>query len=124
MSTCLVAQVGDREWRCETHQRDAEDCAAVTPMKVTVTADAAKFCPYMDEEDTGTLEMTFDVTAGDAPELHRLAQQLEAWSSQARSHEEFTRWVAQSTGAVRVVSRWRTAGMDVTCDLSSEPVRA
>jgi endo-1,4-beta-mannosidase len=89
-------------------------------MRVTVTADATKFCPYMSEQDWGTLEMTFDVVDGDAPELHQLAKSLEAWSDQARSHEEFTRWVASSTGAVRVVSKWRTAGMDVTCDLSRE----
>jgi hypothetical protein len=90
-------------------------------MRVTVTADATKLCPYADETDRGTVEVTFDVDGVDAPELHDLGKSLEAAYGQARSHEEFTRWVAESTGAVRVVTRWRTAGMDVTCDLSREP---
>ena len=92
-------------------------------MKVTVTADATKLCPYADETDHGTVEVTFDVADGDAPELHALGKTLEAAYGQARSHEEFTRWVGESTGAVRVLTRWRTAGMDVTCDLSRESDR-
>lgn len=100
------------------------DASAGDGVRVTVTADATKLCPYVGETDHGTVEVTFEVGDVDAPELHRLGEQLEAAYGQARSHEEFTRWVGQTTGAVRVLTRWHTAGMDVTCDLSSEPVRA
>ena len=89
-------------------------------MRVTVTADATKLCPYADEQDHGTVEVTFDVPEGDAPELHLLGKRLESVYAQAQSHEEFTRWVAETTGAVRVLTKWHTAGMDVTCDWSRQ----
>lgn len=97
-------------------------------MKVTVKADVRKMCPYVAEPDIGSVEITYDVAEGDAPELHGLAEQLSrqlgSWADQAVSHEEFTRWVAEATGAERVVSHWTTAGLDVTCDLSCESVRS
>lgn len=90
-------------------------------MRVTVTADATKLCPYANEMDEGTVEVTFEVHNSDAPEIHLLGAKLEAAYGQARSHEEFTRWVAQSVGAIRVVTRWRTAGMDILCDWQGPP---
>ena len=27
---CVVSQVGDREWWCDTHKRDAEDCSVAS----------------------------------------------------------------------------------------------
>lgn len=29
-STCTVGQIGDREWWCVTHRRNAEDCQVVS----------------------------------------------------------------------------------------------
>ena len=91
-------------------------------MKVTVTAPAVKLCPYRTERDEGTVELTFDVE-GDAPELHQLAEKISGYAGDFLSHEDFTRDLVKQTGAVRAISRWRTAGLDVTCDLSRESDR-
>lgn len=91
-------------------------------MKVTVAGAVRHLCPYRDEMDEGTVELTFDVPAGDGPELHGLAAQID-YSEIRLSHEDMTRSLLELTDAQRVVTRWHTAGLDVTCDLSSESVR-
>ncbi|GAC1575025.1 MAG: hypothetical protein NVS3B18_08680 [Candidatus Dormibacteria bacterium] len=91
-------------------------------MKVTVTAPVTKRCPYRDEQDDGTLTLTFEV-AEQAPELHKLAEELTAWEGEAVSHEEFTalilRWFADA-GCVAARSTWTTAGLAVTVDVPGD----
>lgn len=91
-------------------------------MRVTVTGPVRHLCPYRDEVDRGHAELTFDVVEGDAPELHALSELLAGHAAEDTiSHEDFSRHLLHATGAARVVTRWTTAGLDVTCDLSREP---
>lgn len=93
-------------------------------MKVTVTSPVVKRCPYKAETDHGTIEVTFAPPQGtDAPEIHNLAVFIRTFEESEVSHEDFTRALLLGTGAERVVTRWRTAGLDVTCDLSRESDR-
>lgn len=86
---------------------------------VTVTAPVEKRCPHKDEQDTGSVTLTFHVRE-DAPELHRLAADLRTWQDKPCSHEDFTAavldmWAAE--GCVAVRTTWTTAGMQVTVDV-------
>lgn len=89
-------------------------------MKLTVAFNVQKVCPYQDEVDTGRAEVTYDVSGGDGPELHDLSRELErkcdAVADQPKSHEAFTRWLLHETGARDVVTRWRTADLDVVVE--------
>lgn len=76
-----------------------------------VTARVVKRCPFREETDRGTAIITF---AGDATELHDLAAVLGFWSSDRISHEDYTRRLAEYTGA-HVTTTWRTAGMEIAC---------
>lgn len=89
-------------------------------MKVTVSGPVTHLCPYKDEADAGSVDLTFDVAEGDAPELHELAASLQWAHNLEISHEQFTRDTLSLSGASRIVTRWTTAGLDVTCELSSE----
>jgi len=85
-------------------------------MKIVIKGTVRKFCPYKDEEDIGTVELTFNITEGDAPELHELATKLAKLSEWAVSHENFTRslfhtW--EEVGLVQAETTWTTAGLDV-----------
>lgn len=82
-------------------------------VKVRITADVAKLCPVKDEIDTGTVTLTYQ-TEGSALELHGLRAYLDRYATVRLSHEEFTRRVADDTGA-EVESAWTTADMKVTC---------
>lgn len=86
-----------------------------------VTVNVQKRCPYKDELDDSTATLTFDVSAGDGPELHDLAANLDSFRDIALSHEAFTALLAGTPGCVAASSTWRTAGMEVTVDVPSEP---
>lgn len=88
-------------------------------VKVSIFADVAKLCPVKDETDTGTVAITY-ATRGEAFELHALRAYLDAFADRHVSHEDFTVVVAQTLKA-DVVSRWVTAGMEVTCAVVREP---
>lgn len=82
---------------------------------LTVSAAVMKSCPYHEEADEGTATLTFDVGEVDGPELHDLAAKLTDWEKDRISHEDFTRALLAKFGAVEVVTRWQTAGLDVEC---------
>lgn len=91
---------------------------------VKITAPVEKRCPYKDEQDEGSLTLTFRVFK-DAPELHELAENLSTWTDIPISHEDFTdavvrRW--HSEGCVSARSTWRTAGLEVSVDVPGEPL--
>jgi NADPH-dependent 7-cyano-7-deazaguanine reductase QueF len=66
-------------------------------------------CPFRDELDVGTVELTFD---GPAVELHALGTLLASFAAQKITHEDLTELLATETGA-SVVTRWTTAGLGV-----------
>lgn len=81
------------------------------PCMITATMPMVKQCPYVDEIDVGTVTFTW---AGDAPDLHNVAANVQSWAAQKATHEEATRALADTWGA-QVETAWRTGGMDVTC---------
>lgn len=84
-------------------------------MRITVTGPVSKLCPFKDEVDHGTVELTFD--AAEAPELHALAAALQAHDRKI-THEAYTAEVYEAWephGCVSVTSSWTTAGLSVTC---------
>lgn len=92
------------------------------PSRVTMTATAPLVhrCPYADEIDEGSVEITW-TTAGNTLELHDLAAWLHGFAEDEVSHEALTAHIADHLGAqpgiagVQVVSRWTTAGAEVVC---------
>lgn len=89
--------------------------------KIVVNAPVSKLCPVKHETDDGEVFIHY-TTAGQAPELHALADYLRTFSSVAISHEAFTERLADEFRA-RVVSVWHTAGMNVTCERSHRVLR-
>lgn len=92
--------------------RAADAAAAV---RVTLTAPVRHRCPFRDEHDEGTLEVSYE-QRGEVVELHALRRFLEELAAEAITHEAFTGRVAGfplPPGAT-VTTRWRTAGIDVT----------
>lgn len=95
-------------------------------MWVTVTGTVSKMCPYKDEQDVGTISMTFDVyDDGDIPELHELGAYLHSGLTGSRlSHEAYTREVFatyEPMGLVRIQTNWRTAGLGVSVAIPDRP---
>lgn len=87
-------------------------------MKVTVSGAVRHLCPYRDEVDDGTAEITLSVTGGeDAPELHSIADTLADYAAVRISHEELTRAFYRLFHADKVVTRWKTAGLDVVVEV-------
>jgi hypothetical protein len=75
-------------------------------MITTIRRPVIKRCPFRDETDAGELVITF---AGEAPELHALAAEIDALCTGPVSHEDFTRAVyALAPGASLVVTTWST----------------
>lgn len=87
---------------------------------MTVTVGVLKRCPYKDEQDDGTATLTFDVSEGDGPELHELADRLATYRHLVISHEDFTKLLAGLDGCVSARTTWRTAGFEVTVEVGSE----
>lgn len=86
----------------------------------TITAAVVKLCPVKDETDEGTVEITYRTASG-AFELHDLRAHLDTFIERHISHEDFTAEIATTFGA-DVVTRWVTAGMEVTCAVDGQPV--
>lgn len=98
-------------------------CAAET--RVTVSFDAQHRCPFRDEADYGTVEVTWTTSFGETVELHALAVLVRGREDEPVSHEQ---WTADLYGSVNasvnvrdltVTSRWSTAGAVVTVSSGS-----
>lgn len=94
----------------------AVDCDA--DVTVAVTAPIGHLCPFVDEVDEGTVTISWHAV-GKTLEMHTLAACLSQWSACRISHEDLTDQIAASLAAipgidaVRVLTRWTTAGMTV-----------
>lgn len=90
---------------------------------MTVTAPLKHLCPFVDEIDDGTIEITWAVD-GATFELHALADYLRGFKDSRLSHEEITDAIRHDLSCVpgvqlvSAVSTWTTAGMEVTCSTS------
>jgi NADPH-dependent 7-cyano-7-deazaguanine reductase QueF len=78
-------------------------------VRTVVRSAIVHLCPYRDERDIGTVELTFN---GPAPELHALADRLRSSANEKITHEALTERLAYETEAA-VVTRWVTAGLEV-----------
>lgn len=90
------------------------------PVDFTIEGRVIKRCPVKDEEDAGSIEI-FYLTATRLPELHELARLLEFYDEGASSHEDYTALMCKITRADRVTTKWRTAGLWVTCTVTGRP---
>lgn len=85
---------------------------------VTVTAEVAHRCPFVEEYDRGTVEITWTTGDGATVEAHALAALLAECVDERISHEDWTRHVYDAiSGAVAldglvVTSRWCTGALD------------
>jgi NADPH-dependent 7-cyano-7-deazaguanine reductase QueF len=87
-------------------------------VRVTITGPIGHLCPYRDETDHGTIDITWTV-AGQTLELHSLAAYLRGWADARLAHEQLTDLIrhdlATMPGITRVTvsTAWQTAGMRV-----------
>jgi NADPH-dependent 7-cyano-7-deazaguanine reductase QueF len=88
-------------------------------VRVTVSCDITHLCPYADEVDHGTVQITW-TTDGETIELHSLTAWLQALATEKASHEEITACIRKHIESaafriidVRVATRWETAGFRV-----------
>lgn len=98
------------------------DLLVDTPAEVTVTAfgPIRHICPYVDELDEGTVEITWS-TSGATFELHALRQYLDGFADVKASHEEVAAAIRvdlDSPGltVTEVVVRFPTARFEVTVE--------
>jgi len=78
---------------------------------ITVRRPVIKRCPFKDETDAGELVITF---AEDAPELHNLAEKIDALCAEPVTHEDFTRGVLDMLGGeAQVTTTWHTGPWSV-----------
>ena len=90
-------------------------------MRVSATSSITHLCPYKQERDFGTVEISWTVAPGSSPvELHALAEKVQSFTDVHLTHEAVTwdlhQWIdglVGDSGEVGVVTRWVTAGMDV-----------
>lgn len=93
---------------------------------VTTTAELHHMCPHVDEADHGTITITWR-TNGSTIELHSLADYLAMWKDSRVAHEDITDRIRHDLSAlpgielITVDTRWRTAGIEVTCSTSPTP---
>lgn len=85
-------------------------------MRVRLKRQVVKRCPYRDEIDRGTLVIMW-ADADAAPELHALAQQVDACGSEPTTHEEWTARIAALVPDATVESHWHTGPWRVTCSI-------
>lgn len=94
---------------------------------VTTTAPLIHLCPHRDEEDRGTITITW-ACDGQTFELHSLTEYLGTWANARVSHEDITDRIRHDLSTYdgivieSVLTTWRTAGMEVRC--STPPTRA
>jgi NADPH-dependent 7-cyano-7-deazaguanine reductase QueF len=87
-------------------------------MRVTVRAPTTHLCPFVDERDLGTIEASWDHDHELAYDLHTFATYLGMWANEKITHEDLTERTVEhlrdaGCEGVEVVTRWRTAGLDV-----------
>lgn len=98
------------------------ECGARTT--VTATYPLAHLCPFVDEVDTGTVNIVW-TTDGSTFELHALGAWLTGFAEKRFTHEELTAmiaavlWNQPGIGPVTVVTHWTTAGAGVVVSCSS-----
>lgn len=103
--------------------------AADADVTVTITGPLIHLCPFRDEEDLGTITLTW-ACHGQTFELHSLAEYLGCREQTQLSHEEITDRIAFDLGSVdgldllSIETTWTTAGMGVTCSTSPTPAAA
>lgn len=91
----------------------------------TATAPLAHRCPFVDEADQGTITAVWRIDTHTL-ELHALHEYLRSFASVETSHETLTLQIAADLAAVegldllRVATRWQTAGIQVTCEVSGD----
>lgn len=85
-------------------------------MRVTVTRQVLKPCPFSVEWDVGTLTIVWE-TDGNVPELHDLGHKIDLISSEPITHEQWTKGVQDAVpDAIEVRTEWRTGPWEVTVD--------
>ena len=95
-------------------------------VRMSATADIQHMCPFVQEVDNGTITVTW-TAGGWTLELHALRAYLNTFHDREISHEELTEEVRAELAThhgindVEVTSKWRTAGMEVTCNTSLIP---
>lgn len=91
----------------------------VEPTEIKVVASFVHHCPFVDEEDKGTITIIYRVYE-EILELHSLRRYLDNWEEVRISHEEITHRIKQdieaaiSPATLSVTTYFVTAGMDVT----------
>lgn len=92
------------------------DCdSAVT---VTATGDLSHACPFKNEQDHGTVTVTWRAS-GQTIELHSLAEYLKTFAGERVSHEAITGRIRRDLSMIRgiadvwVTSTWTTAAFSV-----------
>lgn len=88
--------------------------------EVTATGVLKHLCPFVDEEDHGTITVTWKVGV-DTIELHALAAYLSRFEQVRISHEDLTARIASELDAtgveiVDIKTSWSTAGFAVTVE--------
>lgn len=93
-----------------------------TPAEVYVTATGSlrHRCPYVDELDEGTVEITWS-TLGATFELHALRAYLDQWEDVKVSHEELAAMIrvdldVPGLRVTEVVVRFPTANLEVSVE--------
>lgn len=93
-------------------------CPAV--VRITVTSPASHLCPFRDEVDDGTVQVSWTTSQGETLELHTLAQLIRGRAGTEISHEQWTADLVDMINAgakvadLTVSSQWSTAGMSVS----------
>jgi hypothetical protein len=86
-------------------------------LTTTLRRQVVKRCPYKDEIDIGELVIT---VPGPAPELHDLANAIDALTTDPISHEQFTAELADLLpGGSQVTTTWHTGPWDVEVTASA-----
>jgi len=91
-----------------------------TKVRVSATAPLQHMCPFVQEVDNGTVTILWD-TDGWTFELHSLRDYLNTHKDREISHEDLTAELRAELAShhginnVTVETKWRTAGMEVTC---------
>lgn len=85
----------------------------------TLRRQVVKRCPYKAETDVGELVITIP---GEAPELHALADAIDAAAADPVSHEAFTAEVADMLPAgSKVTTTWHTGPWSVEVTSAAVP---
>jgi NADPH-dependent 7-cyano-7-deazaguanine reductase QueF len=87
---------------------------------VITTASAAHLCPFRDEQDYGTVSVSWTTACGQTVELHALGELIRSVADVRISHEQWTADLASTIAAgvavddLTVTSQWSTAGLTVS----------